>query len=133
MPEYSFFVTLILSMFPFVKLYYNLKKTGYTNSLEIDRLHIKVNMLIYDNEQIKTKIDKLLEKKEKEILTNENETQTQREDERLSPIDFLGINYDGLYFNKDDDSDDAELKTNKDNEIDVIQQTNKKSWLKLFY
>jgi len=116
MPDYSFFITtVLLSMYPFVKLYYNLKKLGSTNTVEIDRLHIKVNMLIYDNEQMKTKLNFLLEKNTEIELKSETTTKTEKNRETEtqtieSPIDFLNINYKGIVFDKNE-SDSEETKT----------------------
>ena len=145
MPDYSFFITsVLLSMYPFFRLYYNLKKLGSTNAAEIDILHIKVNMLIYDNEQMKTKLNFLLEKNTEIELKSETNTKIEKNRETQtieSPIDFLDVNYKGIVFDKNesdseetktDDSDSHKI-TSVDFNFDEVHPTNKKSWMRVFY
>ena len=138
MPDYSFFITsVLLSMYPFFRLYYNLKKLGSTNAVEIDILHIKVNMLIYDNEQMKTKLNFLLEKNTEIELKSETNTKTEKNRETQtieSPIDFLDITYKGINDYEEPNHEDS-LK-NEMNIVNInsneLELKNKKSWLKLF-
>ena len=138
MPDYSFFITsVLLSMYPFFRLYYNLKKLGSTNAVEIDILHIKVNMLIYDNEQMKTKLKFLLEKNTEIELKSETNTKTEKNRETQtieSPIDFLDITHKGI--NDYEEPNHEESLINEMNIVNInsneLELKNKKSWLKLF-
>ena len=77
MCDYSFFITtFIIAVCPLFNLIYTLRKINYSTYKEIRSLHVKINMLIYNNEQLQTKVDELLGKKE---FVEETESESESE------------------------------------------------------